>query len=226
MNVLKGILLSGLTLSLMGSTLGSAEVALAQRGRNPGRGRDVPSFTPGFDSRTAERSLRDIHKATEEAFRVERLAAQVNNSLASELTSEGYTTLEAARTAHAAGNVFQARELAKAAKALFEAAETLYEGELGYKVGRYGQPEAPSRSYFDAPFRVQERLFRAQAELNFSRDGVNPLAKQLVEQAQGLVSLNPAEVSFNTDFRVLAEHRAAYEMTKAATHLLAAERGF
>ncbi|MCJ2541525.1 hypothetical protein [Thermostichus vulcanus] len=220
MPLLKTALLSALALSLVLPT----DAALAQRSR--GRGRDIPAFAPGFAGRTAERSLRDIHKATEEAFRVERLAAQVSNRLATELTDEGYAALEAARTAQAAGEFFRARELAKAAKALFEAAETLYEGELGYKVGRYGQPEPPSRSYFDAPFRAQERLFRAQAELNFSGDAVNPVASRLVEQAQQLATANPSEVNFTTDFRILAEHRAAYEMAKAATHLLAAERGF
>jgi len=176
-----------------------------------------------------ERAWRDIRKAEEEAYQVSYLSTELSSAKASELTSLGDRLLNNARTNYEAGNYFQAAETARAAKDVYEAAETLYEGELGYVVGSRGA-KAPSRSYYDAPYRVTEELSRAEAEMAYY--GFNDsTAIDLLRRARELAtpaelptaSIQPASAG---NFAVLTNNRAAIHLAKAATHLMRAARGF
>jgi hypothetical protein len=187
--------------------------------------------TPYGDARQFEKAERELRKAREEAFAVqylaEHLAEQVSSADAVAVATIAADILQQAEASYAAGQFFQADKQAKAAKDTYEAAETLYEAELGYAVGREG-PRGPSRSYYDAPDRAQERIARAQAELDYYQ-GSSPIVADLMQQATALArSTTQAQVRpVGTDnFGDLARSRAAEHLAKAAIHLMEAERGF
>lgn len=171
------------------------------------------------------RVQRQIQRAQTQAEQVALLAAQVRSTVAEELTAYGQRSLEAAQTASQNGQVFQASEQAKAARNLFEAAGTLYEAELGYKVGRYG-PEGPSRSYYEAPYLAPEELARTESALEIY--GIsNSTIDALWNQAQTLAgSVTPVSTPTTLDFETLARSRAAVHLARAIRHLAAAERQF
>jgi hypothetical protein len=117
--------------------------------------------------------------------------------------------------------------MAKAAKDTYEAIETLYEGALGYKIGRHG-PESPSRSYLEAPFRVGPELARAEAEINYY-GGSNSTATDLLRRARALArpaTTASAQSAAGQDFANLAQNRAAIHLAKAATRVMRADRSF
>lgn len=175
------------------------------------------------EHRLVEKARHELAKAREEGYRVEYLARQVTSSKASELVPISQRILKHAESSYNAGRYFEAVERAKAAKDLYEAAETLYEGELGYVVGPRG-PSDPSRSYFEAPYKAQELLTRAEAEMSYYRSTDSSIS-ELIARAKTLVgSVTP--VSNSSDFVYLAQNRAAEHVVKAAMHLMAAERGF
>jgi hypothetical protein len=192
----------------------------------PGELRPARPLPPGrYDN--GERAYREIGKAREEAFRVEQLAQQVSSSEAVETTAIAQTLLSQAESAYSAGQYFVAEETARAAKNTYEAAETLYEAELGYVVDHRG-PRQPSGSYFNAPYEAPERIARAEAELSYYQAS-DPIVSELLNQARELVgtssSYQEVQVS-NADFAYLAENRAAKHLAEAAIHLMRAERGF
>lgn len=238
--VLGAGLVLALTLSI--ADTGSTPPALAQRSQRaqpstPGRGpaaRPLPAGPAGYplppasySSRDAEKAWRDIGKAQEEAASVAYLATLVDSAQGREIIPIAERLLNQARSRYEAGQYFQAREMAKAAKDTYEAIETLYEGELGYKLGRHG-PEYPSRSYLEAPFRVGAELAQAEAEINYY-GGSNSTAADLLRRAQALArpaTTASAQPVAGQDFAYLAQNRAAIHLAKAATRVMRADRGF
>lgn len=191
--------------------------------------RVAPVRTPVQQSdRDMERAWRDIVKAEEEAYQVSALATELASAEASDLASLADRLLSDARANYESGNYFQAAETALAAKDTYEAAETLYEGELGYVLGQHGA-EGPSRSYYDAPYRIAEELSRAEAEAAYYQSNDSTAidllrrARELARPADLATSTQPVAVS---DFTSLTNNRAAIHLAKAATHLMQAERGF
>lgn len=178
--------------------------------------------------RDMERAWRDIAKAEEEAYQVSALAAKLSSAETRDLASLADRLLNEARANYEFGNYFQAAETALAAKDTYEAVETLYEGELGYVLGRRGA-EGPSRSYYDAPYRITEELSRAEAEAAYYQSN-DSTAIDLLRQARELA--RPADLATSTqpvavsDFTSLTNNRAAIHLAKAATHLMRSERGF
>ena len=113
------------------------------------------------------------------------------------------------------GNVFAAREQAKAAENLAKAAKALYEAELGFG-------SRPGRSFFEAPLRAQESLSRLQAEMAFANITAGPVA-ELQQQAQQLLSRVNTDPGSYT-FADYSRSKAAHHSARAALHLLAVER--
>ncbi|OKH29150.1 hypothetical protein [Chroogloeocystis siderophila] len=185
-----------------------------------------------LEYRQVERAGRDIARAREDSYRVSYLARQVSSSQANELLPIAQQIMERAESNFRGGQYFEASEQAKAAAAIYDAAENLYEGELGYVVGKKG-PSGPSRSYIEAPQRAQERIARTEAEIQYYRSNDNTV-RQLLDRAKMLVA-NAATPAANAsaipvtntyNFAYLAQNRAADRLLRAAMHLIAAERGF
>ncbi len=189
----------------------------------PGTVAPVPPNTPGYAVyRLTEKAGRELAKANEEAYQVQSLSRQASSTEATELVSLAQQTLSKAESTYRAGRYFEATEKAKAAKALYKAAETLYEGELGYKIGSR-RPEGSTRRDFDA-HKAQEKLAKAQAEMNYYRANDETVSR-LINRARTLAgSSTPTQVSY--DFSYLTRQRAAEHVAKAAIHLIAAQRGF
>ena len=184
---------------------------------------------PFSDSRQVRRAERDLQRARERAFSVQFLAQQTTASEAEEVTTIAQSILERAESNYQAGQFFEAEKEAKAARAIYEAAENLYESELGYVISSSGRLRGPSRSYFDAPYRAQERIARAEAELSFYQQN-DPQVSELMNRARALAeapgSVTPVQNPAATDLAYLARNRAAYQLAKGAVHLMEAARGF
>ncbi len=174
----------------------------------------------------ARRAWRDIGRAQEEAAQVAFLASQTDSAMAIELQPLAETLLNEAFSQHEAGSYREARETARAARDTFRAIQNLYEAELGFKVSSSGRPEAPSRSYLEAPYQVRGELARVEAEMNVHSTNhtiINDLmgrARELARPAES-ASVQPAS---NMDFRYLAKNRAAIRLSNAARRLISAER--
>jgi hypothetical protein len=212
-----------------------AQTPLRQSPVAPPNLEEQPGVRPGpaqyptqyFDARQVEKADREIRKAREEAFSVRYLADQVSSADGSEVATIAADILQQAESSYSAGEFFQAEKQAKAAKDAYEAAETLYEAELGYTVGRRG-PSGPSRSYYEAPYRAQEQIARAQAEMDYYRSN-SPVVSDLIQRASALASSTiqaQAQPVSAYDFGELARSRAAEHLAKAAVHLMEADRGF
>jgi len=198
------------------------------RAQVPPAGRPIPPVGQR-NAQRPEKAEREISKAREEALSVQVLARQASSSAAREATSVAQQILQQAQSSYSAGRFFAAEKEAKAAKSLYEAAETLYEGELGYVTSSSGRPKPPSRSYSEAPFKAQERIARAEAEMNYYRANDSRVAnlinraKQLAGSSTQVASVqNPNSV----DFAYLTSNRAAEHYARAALHLMEAQRGF
>ncbi|MEN9227648.1 MAG: hypothetical protein Q6L54_03185 [Gloeomargarita sp. HHBFW_bins_205] len=117
------------------------------------------------------------------------------------------------------GRYFQARETAKAATRLYEAARNLGEARSGQVL------DGLSRSYYDAPFQVSRELLRTEAEMSIFRSN-DATITALVNQARQLARpINPGATATPT-IADLAQNRAAVQLLKASRHLMRAERGF
>lgn len=184
---------------------------------------------PLSDSRQVRRAERDFQRARERAFSVQFLAQQTTSSEAEEVTTIAQSILEQAEASYRAGRFFEAEKEAKAARAIYEAAENLYESELGYVISSSGRPRGPSRSYFDAPYRAQERIARAEAELSFYQQN-DPQVSALIDRARALAevpdAVTPVQNPTTADLAYLARNRAAYQLARGAVHLMEAARGF
>jgi len=189
----------------------------------PPNGRPLAPF-PRY--RDQERAWRDIRKAEETAYRLSFLATQASIARASDLTSLGNRLLSDARGLYEAGKYFQAAETALAAKNVYEAAQNLYEGQLGYVVG----PRGLTRSYYDAPYRVSEELYRADAIVAYysSNDStVSNLLRYARELATPSTSPTASILSASApNLSIMTNNRAAIRLAKAATHLVRAANGF
>lgn len=175
------------------------------------------------------RAVRELQKAERGAYEVNYLAGTLDSAEARASKSLGDRLLNQARTAHEAGEYFRAAETALAAKNLYEAAETLYEGQLGYVSSARG-PKPPSPSYYEAPYRVAQELARAEAEAAYYRSN-NGTVSDLLRQARELaspVTARTVSTQFTgvNDFTRLTNNRAAIHLAKAAKHLMRVERGF
>lgn len=159
-------------------------------------------------------AFRDIAKAQYEGMRAKSVSGADPS-----LLSLGDRLLASAQQLQQSGNHFQAKETAKAATRVYEAARNLGEA-------RTGQADL-SRSYFDAPFQVSRELTRTEAEMAYFRDG-NPTVRDLFNRAQQLAQ--PASLTApaptGTNVANLATNRAAVQLLKASRHLMRAERGF
>lgn len=190
----------------------------------PGTAAPIPATRADGEYRQVERAGRDIARAREDSYRITYLSRQVSSQRGNELLPLAQRILERAESNFRGNQYFEASEQAKAAAALYEAAETLYEGELGYVIGKKG-PTGPSRSYVEAPQRAQERIARAEAEIQYYRSN-DSTVQQLVDRAKALVSSATPAAANTVDFAYLAQNRAADRIVRAAMHLIAAERGF
>jgi hypothetical protein len=155
------------------------------------------------------------------------LATLADSAQGRELTPTAERLLSQARSQYESGQYFQAAEMAKAAKDTYEAIKTLYEGALGYKIGPHG-PEYASRSYLEAPFRVEPELAQAEAEISYY-GGSNSTATDLLRRARALArpaTTASAQSVAGQDFANLAQNRAAIHLAKAATRVMRADRGF
>jgi len=183
-----------------------------------------PGITPSY--RDQERAWRDIRKAEETAYRLSFLATQASIARASDLTSLGNRLLSDARGLYEAGKYFQTAETARAAKNVHEAAQNLYEGKLGYVVG----PRGFTRSYYDAPYRVSEELYRADAIVAYysSNDStVSNLLRYAREFATPSTSPTASIPSASApNLSIMTNNRAAIRVAKAAIHLVRAANGF
>lgn len=183
-------------------------------------------ITPSY--RDQERAWRDIRKAEETAYRVSFLATQASIARASDLTSLGNRLLSDARGLYEAGKYFQAAETARAAKNVHEAAQNLYEGQLGYVVGPRGEGVL-TRSYYDAPYRVSEELYRADAIVAYYRSNdstVSNLLRYAREFATPSTSPTASIPSASApNLSIMTNNRAAIRVAKAAIHLVRAANG-
>ncbi|WAL62322.1 hypothetical protein [Thermocoleostomius sinensis] len=189
----------------------------------PGR----PSPAQFFDARQAEKANREIRKAQEKAFSVQFLADQISSPDGADVAMIAADILQQAEASYRSGQFFRAEREAKAAKDTYEAASSLYEAELGYVMGRRG-PSGPSRSYYEAPYRAQERIARAQAEMEYYRSN-SPMVSNLIQRAIDLASSTTqaqAQPISAYNFSELARSRAADHLARAAVHLMEADRGF
>lgn len=176
---------------------------------------------PQADGYYSRKAARDLQRAQEKAFSIQYLASQANSEPAAEFVRLAQQTLNQAERSYQAGQFFAAEKQAKAANSLYKAAETLYEGQLGYAVGRRGSKKA-SKRWYEAPYRAQERIARVEAAIAYYQ--VNPAtatkllqqARQLTQSAQNLTPDNLAS---------LANYRAAEHLANAALHLVEAQRG-
>ncbi len=187
--------------------------AQAQRGRRPALGTAAP--VPMQPSWQSPRANRDLAKAQRHLAEASFFAQRGSSPEAARLLELSRQSLAEAQNALQGGNVFAAREQAKAAENLAKAAQALYEAELGFG-------SRPGRSFFEAPFRAQEYLSRLQAEMTFANITSGPVA-ELQQQAQQLLSRVNADPGSYT-FADYSRSRAARHSARAALHLLAAER--
>ncbi|MDR7921599.1 hypothetical protein QYC27_05020 [Thermosynechococcus sp. PP45] len=164
--------------------------------------------------REARSAFRDLAKAQYEGMRAKSMSG-----VDASLLSLGDRLLASAQQLQQSGNYFQAKETAKAATRIYEAARNLGEA-------RTGQADL-SRSYFDAPFQVSRELTRTEAEMAYFRGG-NPTVRDLFSRAQQLAQPASLTAAAPTTANVasLATHRAAVQLLKASRHLMRAERGF
>lgn len=183
----------------------------------------LPSPRGSRDSRLVEKAARDISKARRDAYEMASISGRVSSSEASEFVSTAGRILSDAESAYSGGRYFSASEKAKAASALYAAANTLDRTQLGYAVDRRGRK--PGRgNYVEAPDKARERIARAEAELTYYRS-TDATASQLINRAKNMVG-GATPVSTSGDVSYLARNRAAEHAAKAAMHLIAAQRGF
>ncbi|URR35291.1 hypothetical protein NBE99_11700 [Thermosynechococcus sp. HN-54] len=172
------------------------------------------SPSPSSVEQEARSTFRDLAKAQYEGMRAKSMSG-----VDASLLSLGDRLLASAQQLQQSGNYFQAKETAKAATRIYEAARNLGEA-------RMGQADL-SRSYFDAPFEVSRELTRTEAEMAYFRGG-NPTVRDLFSRAQQLAQPASLTAPAPTTANVanLATNRAAVQLLKASRHLMRAERGF
>lgn len=152
---------------------------------------------------------REIARAEREITRARYLSGLVAPA---PLKREADALLERAQVELASGAYFQARERAHAAALVFEALRFL---EVAPQASPVSVSPREARRAYQAPFRAQEAVARAEREALFY--GVElPLVKALLAEARSLLIQG-------TD---LARAEAAHRLTRAAHHLVRAERGF
>lgn len=152
---------------------------------------------------------REAARAERELTRARYLAGLVAPT---PLKREADTLVERAQVELASGAYFQARNRAEAAALIYEALRFLEVAPMA--VPAPASPREARRAY-QAPFRAQEAILRAQREAGFY--GVNlPLVETLLQEARGLL-LQGSD---------LARAEAAHRLARAARHLIRAERGF
>lgn len=174
-----------------------------------------PDFpAPRSIEREARSAFRDIAKAQYQGTWAKSVSGADPN-----LLSLGDRLLASAQQLQQSGNHFQAKETAKAATRIYEAARNLAEARTGQAL--------LSRSYFDAPFQVSRELARTEAEMAYFRGG-NPTVRDLFNRAQQLAQPASLTAPAPTTANVanLATNRAAVQLLKASRHLMRAERGF
>ncbi|MFS8923564.1 hypothetical protein NW863_03680, partial [Synechococcus sp. B60.1] len=191
--------------------------AQAQRGRRPALGTAAPvPMQPSWQSpRELERANHDLAEAQRHLAEASFFAQRGSSPEAARLLELSRQSLTEAQNALQRGNVFAVREQAKAAENLAKAAKALYEAELGFG-------SRPGRSFFEAPLRAQESLSRLQAEMAFANITAGPVA-ELQQQAQQLLSRVNTDPGSYT-FADYSRSKAAHHSARAALHLLAAER--
>lgn len=188
-----------------------------------------PITSESINYRQMERAGHELSKAEEKAYEIKYLSGQVSLNQATELVAMAERILLQARSAYNSGQYFQATEQAMAAKDAYEAAKSLYTGQLGYSnVSNPRGSVGLSPSYYEAPYKAQEDLARAQAEMSYYQVNSttnNPLIADLINRAKSL-STSPEQATGSNNVSYLASSRAASHLAKASIHLMRAERGF
>lgn len=188
----------------------------------------APGIVSRSDAHYNYKAARGIQRAREKAFSIQYLANQTNSQPASDFINLAQQTLAQAENNYAAGRFATAEKQAKAANALYEAAKTLYEGKLGYVSGPRG-PKAPGKSWYESPYRAQERIARVEAEINYYQVN-NATATNLLQRARQLAGsttpMNAGEFPTSYNLANLANYRASEHVANAALHLVEAQRGF
>ncbi|MCS7058508.1 MAG: hypothetical protein NZ849_09410 [Meiothermus sp.] len=174
--------------------------ALAQPAPPPSSsGSPVPA-PRSADYREAERAAREL-------ARTQYLAGIVGQS---PLKATAETLLRQAQGEYQAGQYFRARERAHAASLVLEALRFQEVAPTApHPAGRGG------RRAYEAPFRAQEAIARAEYEADYYRVNA-PAVNQLIQEAKRLLAQG----------NDLARAEAAHRLARAAHHLMKAERGF
>jgi len=152
---------------------------------------------------------REMEKAQRELSRAQYLASIVGPA---PLKREADALLQEAQRAYQAQAYFRAKELAIAAASIYEALRFL---EVAPGPAAFAYPGGRDRKAYEAPYRAQEAIARAEYEASYYR--VNrPLVNQLLGEAKRLLAAGAD----------LARAEAAHALARAAHHLIKAERGF
>lgn len=182
-------------------------------------------YSRNSDQRQMDRAVRDLERAADKAAQVNDWVSQNRSERSVLLIRYAQQFLDEAQSAYNANDYFRSAELAKASDNLYEAAKNQLEADLGYVVDRYGAAQ-PSRSYYEAPYKVSEELERTEAEAEYYQSNDRTVA-ELMDQSRSLANpLTPASTVSNPDFANLANNRAAIHIARAARHLIAVDRGF
>jgi len=120
--------------------------------------------------------------------------------------------LRQAQGEYQAGQYFRAKERAKAASLIYEGLRFQEVAPTApYPVGRGKE----ARRAYEAPFRAQEAIARAEYEASYYRVNASVVG-QLIQEAKRLLAQG----------NDLARAEAAHRLARAAHHLMKAERGF
>ncbi|RIH86259.1 hypothetical protein Mlute_01315 [Meiothermus luteus] len=172
----------------------------------PAPGAPLPAPAPGVPY-----GYREAEQAGRELARAQYLASIVTPSHLKSLAEE---LLRRAQGEYQAGQYYRAKERAKASSLVFEALR-FQEVVPGTPYPMYVGPGKGGRRAYEAPYRAQEAIIRAEYEAGYYRMN-NPTVSQLIQEAKRLLAQGSD----------LARAEAAHRMARAAHHLIKAERGF
>ncbi|GAA6755760.1 hypothetical protein Thermus77420_12360 [Thermus thalpophilus] len=176
----------------------------------PPPGAPLPPAAPGAPLPPgAAYSYREVEQAGRELARAQYLSGLVAQS---PLKATADALLQQAQGEYQGGQYFRAKERARAASLIYEALRFLEVAPQGaYPI----LPGPGPRRAYEAPFRAQEAIARAEYEVNYYR--VNrPEVARLLQEAKALLAQGSD----------LTRAEAAHRLARAARHLIKAERGF
>ncbi|GLV48451.1 hypothetical protein TJA_16040 [Thermus sp. LT1-2-5] len=173
----------------------------------PPPGGPAPAPAPmqpyGYGYREAERAARELSRA-------QYLSGLVGQS---PLKAAADALLRQAQGEYQGGQHFRAKERAHAASLIYEALRFLEVAPSAYPIPMGPGPRG--RKGYEAPYRAQEAIARAEYEASYYRVS-RPEVGRLLQEAKALLGQGGD----------LARAEAAHRLARAAHHLIKAERGF